>query len=176
MSLQSLSETIRREVKISEVLNRYGFVASRSGFICCPFHNEKTASMKIFEKTNSFYCFGCGTGGDIFKFIQELLNISFSQAVLRLASDFGIIDTQEESEKAASYRARRRRKKCLQEEKERVYIANCHKFYELSHAIYALAPKSDLDNLHPYFVYSLNHINDLRAWLDDPQNIPERRK
>ena len=57
--------------------------------ICCPLpnHNDKTASFKIYEKTNSFYCFGCNTGGDVIKLVQEINGFSFKEAVKELTGD-----------------------------------------------------------------------------------------
>lgn len=53
----------------------------------CPFHEEKTASFCVYFHTNSFYCFGCGKGGDPIAFAQELYGVGFKEAVLRLTSD-----------------------------------------------------------------------------------------
>lgn len=50
-------------------------------YLCCPLHNEKTASFVIYLDSNTFYCFGaCGVGGDNIKFIQLLNNVSFLEA------------------------------------------------------------------------------------------------
>lgn len=51
----------------------------------CPFHNEKTPSFYIYPDSNSFYCFGCQTGGDIIKFKQLIGGLSFREAVRELA-------------------------------------------------------------------------------------------
>lgn len=67
---------------------RYGYKPNKDGFIICPFHKEKTASMRIYNK--SFYCYGCGKGGDIFNFVQGLFNIKPYEALQRIQSDFGI--------------------------------------------------------------------------------------
>lgn len=57
---------------------------------CCPFHAEKTASCTIYPENNSFYCFGCGTGGDIIKFIRLTDNVSYMEAVRTLAQRCGM--------------------------------------------------------------------------------------
>lgn len=68
------------------VTNRYGF-RIRRGFIKCPFHKgDNSASLKIYDR--SFYCFGCGVGGDIFKFVQEMEGCSFKDAFLLLGGEY----------------------------------------------------------------------------------------
>ena len=55
------SEEIKKTYSMRDILGRYGMQPNRAGFICCPFHKEKTASMKIYQ--DSYYCFGCGAHG-----------------------------------------------------------------------------------------------------------------
>lgn len=50
----------------------------------CPFHSEKTGSFFIYIDTNSYYCFGCGKGGDSIKFYMDLFGCDFKEAVRRL--------------------------------------------------------------------------------------------
>lgn len=52
---------------------------------CCPFHVEKTPSCFVYSKTQSFYCFGCGVGGDVITFIEKIENLSYLEAVSFLA-------------------------------------------------------------------------------------------
>lgn len=51
----------------------------------CPFHSEKTPSFTVDSSTNLFYCFGCGKGGNIYQFVQEIENLPFPEAVEWLA-------------------------------------------------------------------------------------------
>ena len=69
-----------------DIVERYGFHPNRSGFISCPFHKEKTASMKIYK--DSYYCFGCGASGDIFSFIMDMENQSFREVFLSLGGTY----------------------------------------------------------------------------------------
>ncbi|MBR2284809.1 MAG: DNA primase [Ruminococcus sp.] len=65
----------------------------RSGrnYVCsCPFHSEKTPSCYIYPDTQSFYCFGCGTGGDVITFIKQIENLTFMEAVKLLAQRAGL--------------------------------------------------------------------------------------
>jgi hypothetical protein len=47
----------------------------------CPLHNDKNASFTYYPQNNSFYCFGCGVGGDIIRFIEKLHNVDFKEAL-----------------------------------------------------------------------------------------------
>ncbi|MDD2362585.1 MAG: DNA primase [Oscillospiraceae bacterium] len=56
----------------------------------CPFHGEKTPSFTLYPETNSFYCFGCGAGGDVITFIKKIENLSYIDAVRFLSDRVGI--------------------------------------------------------------------------------------
>ena len=56
----------------------------------CPFHNEKTPSFTVSDEKQIFHCFGCHTGGNIFKFLMEYKKISFVEAVQEVAEQLGI--------------------------------------------------------------------------------------
>ncbi len=73
----------------------------------CPFHSEKTPSMVIYEDTQSFYCFGCGVGGDIITFIEKIENLSYVDAVKFLADRAGLaVPTSELDDKISKQRSR----------------------------------------------------------------------
>lgn len=79
-------EEIKQSVKMSEILSRYELKPNRAGFICCPFHKEKSASCKIYD--DSFYCFGCGIGGDVFDFVMQYESVPFSTAFIELGGTY----------------------------------------------------------------------------------------
>jgi DNA primase len=56
----------------------------------CPFHDEKSPSFSVSPGRGLFYCFGCGAGGDVIRFVQKVENLDFAEAVERLASRSGI--------------------------------------------------------------------------------------
>ena len=84
----SLFDDIKQRLDMKQVVEAYGFSVNRSGFCCCPFHAEKTASMKIYEK--GYKCFGCGEGGDIIKFVQKYFDLSPIDACRKLNDDFSL--------------------------------------------------------------------------------------
>ena len=56
----------------------------------CPFHNEKTPSFVVYPENQSFYCFGCGAGGDVITFIKKINNVDYVEAVKTLAARAGM--------------------------------------------------------------------------------------
>lgn len=80
------SNEIKNMYSMQDIVEQYGFHPNRSGFISCPFHKEKTASMKIYK--DSYYCFGCGASGDIFSFIMDMENQSFREVFLSLGGTY----------------------------------------------------------------------------------------
>lgn len=64
----------------------------------CPFHNEKTPSFYVYPETNSFYCFGCGAGGDGITFVKNIQNLEYVEAVKYLAARVGMPMPDEDDE------------------------------------------------------------------------------
>lgn len=86
-----LDEILRRTDIIQLVGRRVKLV--RKGRVmwgCCPFHAEKSASFKVENERRTYKCFGCGAGGDAFKWLMETEGLSFPEAVERLAGEAGV--------------------------------------------------------------------------------------
>lgn len=84
---QQKIDEIREKTDIVEIVGQY-VQLKKSGkdyFGLCPFHNEKTPSFSVAEDKQIFHCFGCGKGGNVFSFIQEIDGLSFSEAVIKVA-------------------------------------------------------------------------------------------
>ncbi len=76
-------------------------------YVCaCPFHSEKTPSCTIFPDTQSFYCFGCGAGGDVITFTMRMENLPYREAVRLLAQRSGMELPTENPEEEKRARAR----------------------------------------------------------------------
>ena len=85
-------EELRAKNEISEVIGAY-VTLKRAGRLykgLCPFHGEKTPSFTVYPDTQSFYCFGCGVGGDVVSFIRRAENLDYTEAVKLLADRSGI--------------------------------------------------------------------------------------
>jgi DNA primase len=74
----------------------------------CPFHDERTPSFSVNAEEKLYYCFGCGEGGDAFKFVQQTEGLEFQEAVELLAERSGVQVEREEDDPRAEQRRRRR--------------------------------------------------------------------
>ena len=79
---------VKENVSMKNLINHFNIKVNRQNFIICPFHNENTASLKIYE--NSFYCFGCQRAGTVIDFTMYYLDIDILQATKYLAKVFNI--------------------------------------------------------------------------------------
>ena len=86
-----IQELISRS-DIEEVISSYVRVKRRGRTLVglCPFHGEKTPSFTVYPDTSSFYCFGCGAGGDVITFIKRIENLDYLDAVRFLADRAGM--------------------------------------------------------------------------------------
>ena len=84
-------EDLKKRTKISDFIlsTTTGKLRGSKGMALCPFHGEKTASMSFTDVENLFHCFGCKMGGDVFKYIQEINNLEFQDAVEFVADNYG---------------------------------------------------------------------------------------
>ena len=86
-------ELVRERARIEDVVGSYVTLRpSGSGTLkgLCPFHDEKTPSFQVTTTRGLYYCFGCGEGGDVFKFEQKINNLTFPEAVQALADKVGV--------------------------------------------------------------------------------------
>lgn len=83
-----LFETVKSQITVKQAAEHYGFTANRSSMICCPFHNDRTPSLKLND--TYFYCFGCHATGDVIDFTARLFGLSNAKAARKLATDFHV--------------------------------------------------------------------------------------
>lgn len=137
-------EEIKQNYSMRDILARYSiFNTDRKGFICCPFHKEKTPSMHIKERT--FNCYGCGASGDVFVFVQKMENCSFKDAFLSLGGTYENVE-EDFSAKIRLETAKREQQKRIQAEirqkKLKLDISNLITFYKSKLSEYE--PLSDM--------------------------------
>ncbi len=81
-------EEIKSKLDIIDIISEYVTLKQAGGGTykgLCPFHNEKSPSFMASQNKQIFHCFGCGEGGDVFKFLMKLENIDFKEALKILA-------------------------------------------------------------------------------------------
>lgn len=83
---------IKFKNEIAEIISPYVNLKRRGRNLTglCPFHNEKTPSFTVYPENGSFYCFGCGVGGDIFTFTSMIENLDYIESVKLLAERSGV--------------------------------------------------------------------------------------
>lgn len=109
----ALSDSFLQELKmktdIEDVISTYVTLKRRGATLVglCPFHNEKTPSFTVYPATQSFYCFGCGAGGDAITFLKKIENLDYLDAVKTLAQRAGLQMPQDGFDDSLSKRRRR---------------------------------------------------------------------
>ena len=163
------TDDIKNRINMIDICKTYGFNIQRGNFICCPFHNEKTPSLKLYDGNRGFYCFGCGEHGSVIDFVMRYFNLDFMKAISKLNDDFRLglpigkkIDrrTQLEMNKAAFERKR----KIEAEKKRREQIENAcwaafDEWKRLDDNKRNYAPKKPTEPFHPLFVEALKNIS-----------------
>ena len=132
---------------------------------CCPFHNDKTPSMKLDKR---FHCFGCGADGDVIDFVAALYGLGKKEAAAQLASDFGL--AYEDWKPPGRARKPKPRQKSPEEQFRE---AKAHCFRVLADYLHLLrvwktdyAPHSPEEAFHPRFVEALQKQAHVEYLLD----------
>ncbi|MFH1374780.1 MAG: CHC2 zinc finger domain-containing protein [bacterium] len=86
---RGLIETVRLHTDIVDVISQF-VTLNHQNKALCPFHKEKTPSFSVNSREQYFYCFGCGVGGDVFRFLELYQNRPFWQILVDLAGQAGI--------------------------------------------------------------------------------------
>ncbi len=155
----SVFDDVKELVPIADAVSFYGFTPNRSGFICCPFHNEKTPSLKLYDR--SYHCFGCGSGGSVIDFVSNLFNLDALGAVKRLNEDFKLslsLDSPPDSERI----------------RERQKITDAWKLYEewrdqminQLNAVFRVAELADYEHLTESEVTAIKYQETVEYWSD----------
>lgn len=128
-------QELRLRNNISDVISGYVNLRRRGRNMVglCPFHGEKTPSFTVYPETDSFYCFGCGVGGDVIGFIRRAENLDYIEAVKLLAQRAGM-DMPEDSYDDS-----------MQKLRMRIYEANREAARFFHAQLYSPTGKSGLD-------------------------------
>ena len=152
----NLFDTVKAAVTPRMAAERYGLPIQQGSMICCPFHADRTPSMKLNE--DYFYCFGCGATGDVIDLAARLFNLSSYDAAKKLAADFGITGQK------PSILAKLQRGKSQVEAERRCFRVLGDYLQILQDWKTNCAPQSPEDELDDRFVeacHMIEYVNDL---------------
>lgn len=157
-------EEVKAAVDINTAAEYYGLNVKKDTALC-PFHNEKTASMKLYH--DHFYCFGCGEHGDVIKLTGKLLGLSPIDSAKRLAADFNVLIHDDFKPKVQNCNKASPQKIFTYKEREnRAYklLSDYCKYLEDCQVRYA--PHSPEKRPHPLFVTALCELEMFRYYRD----------
>ena len=157
----NLFETVKAAVTPRMAAERYGRPIQQGNMVCCPFHADRTPSMKLNE--DYFYCFGCGATGDVIDLVAKLFNLSSYDAAKKLAYDFGI-DPDKPPAAAALRKPQYPLAKAFQKETLHCQLVLCDYLHLLERWKVQCAPKAPDDTIDDRFVEAcqmLDYIEDL---------------
>ena len=155
-------ETVKQSITTREAAEHYGIEVKRNGMACCPFHDDRTPSMKLDRR---FHCFGCGADGDVIDFAAKLYNLSPKEAAEKLAQDFGLLYDSQAPPKKTYVRQKSEAQK-FRESKQRCFRALADYAHLLRGWETGLAPLTPEDEPHPLFVEALHQKDYVEYLLD----------
>ena len=160
-----LKEEIKNRITMADVCKRYGIHVNERGFASCPFHTDKTPSLKIYPGKRGFCCFSCGKAGDVIHFAQLLFGANFQTAMHKLNDDFGLgvlVDgrpTNMDLERQRQTERLRREEERAKRERDEInadYWAKFDRWKALCDQRDKYHPKPFDANLHPLFVEAVD--------------------
>lgn len=97
MLSESFIQQLKQYSDIEHIVSGYVQLKKKGRYLSglCPFHSEKSPSFFVYPQTQSFYCFGCGAGGDVITFIRQIENLEYMEAVRFLADRCGMTVPQD---------------------------------------------------------------------------------
>lgn len=160
--MDNVFSEIKSRLAMPEVARFYGLEMNRAGMACCPFHDDKTPSFKVYD--DHFYCFGCGATGDCTGFVAKLFGLRQIDAAKKISEDFGLrlFDGGIAVPIKMAANPKYEMQKWLGEARQTVkdYLSTLYKWHR------DYAPRNQDDEFHPLFVESLQKI-DYIEYLQD---------
>ncbi len=178
--MDNVFSEIKGSLPMPEVARFYGLEMNRAGMACCPFHDDKTPSLKVYD--DHFYCFGCGATGDCTGFVAKLFGLRQIDAARKISEDFGLrlFDRNFAAPIKIAADPKYEMQKWISEARLTVkeYLAELYKWHR------DYAPRNQDDEFHPLFVESLQkmdyieYLQDIltRGSEDDRRDMYENNK
>lgn len=170
------AEEIKSRVTPKQLFSHYGFQPDRSGFVKCPLHGERTASLKVYDDGRGWCCHGCHKGGDVINFVREYFGLDFRDACMKINEDFRLvlpIGERIDRRKQLEMGREAFRRKQAQEQRERraqeledAFWAAFERWNNLDTQKRLYAPRSPSDGFHPLFIEALQNIDGVEYELN----------
>ncbi len=158
-------DAVKEQVTVRQVMEQSGIVFNHSHMCKCPFHQDKTPSMRVKPADKKYFCFGCGESGDAIDFVARYYGIAPLDAAMQIADQFGIVY---DNTKRAPPKPIRREKSVLQILEE----AKSHTFRVLADYLHMLedwerryAPE-DMDHIDDRYLEAVQCLEITRYRLD----------
>jgi len=160
---------IKKMLDTKKVVEYYGFKMDRAGFMPCPFHQEKTASMKIYDGDRGFGCYGCGKFGSVIDFVMGVFNINYHQAVTRLNYDFNLgLKCGKPDRRAAIQHNKEKAAKAKNEELKELIEMYYILEYQINRAKVAInKPTKENPEITSEFADAIVKMNNAEIWLNE---------
>lgn len=167
-------EEVKGLVGMKKAAEFYGYPVSRNGCCICPFHQDRRPSMRIYPHDRGYYCFSCGSGGDVITFVSRLYDLNNEQAAVKLIEDFSLpIQTE-----GLTYRERREREKKIRlQKKQDQWIAQAEDTLRLYWILLCEASRNFADPNFDEALMRLSYIEyRIKCLQDDPREFYEDRE
>lgn len=167
----NIFDAVKNELSTRYVVESYGIQVRHNGMCCCPFHHDKTPSMKVDEKR--FHCFGCGEGGDVIQFVARYFDLSRYEAAKKLSEDFCVSYDRwkpecDENGKPIKPKPRPKSSEQIYREKEHYFFREISDYYHRLKEWKEIYKPTSMDTKwDDHFVEALNFIPTLERIMDE---------
>lgn len=170
--MHSPAEEIKARLSAEQVARHYGLEPNRAGFVRCPFHGERTASLKLYPGNRGWHCFGCHRGGSAINLVMELFGVSFAQAIVRINEDFrlGLAPSRKSPAERSQILEQRRAEREAAERERREYMeqAYAHRYWHEVQLHFAPTREEwETGWVHPLYLEALRLLPPLEDWLEE---------
>lgn len=157
---------IKERVHMHDVFAKYGLTL-KNGALECPFHDEKTPSLRVYRNDTQWHCFGCGADGDVISFVQRYFELDFQTALERLDRDFslGLSGKKPSLRDKLQYDRVLHQRKLKEQERQKLngqYQILCMEYQSCRELARLTAPKSIGDEISDIYAEAVKR----REWLE----------
>lgn len=162
----NMFEAVRINTTARVVAEHYGLKVNRNQMARCPFHSDRTPSMKIDKR---YYCFGCGEKGDAVDYVAKMFGLSLKDAAIKICEDFGLSYDKGNvryQPRAKPLKSVKSQEQIFREKECRIYRVLSDYYHLLIEWKSKYEPKSSDEEWHPYFIEALQNLDQIEYQLD----------